>query len=347
MAKRKLTRKQAWRVKKVQEEKARRITRREQAVADTELGPELLGRVVSHFGKLVEVEPFHEEGSAGLAEAGAAESAAMQCHFRANLGSIVTGDRVVWRRGKSGLGMIEAVLPRTSMLSRPDTRGVLKPVASNIDFIVLVITPEPAPSSLLIDRYLVAAELQDIDVKLLLNKTDLLTDSNRDGIDQLLQVYEGIGYQVLRSSVKEQAGLHELKACLDHRISAFVGQSGVGKSSLVNALLPGTDVKVGEISENSKLGRHTTTNARLFHFPSGGDLIDSPGIREFGLWHLEKDAIIDGYREFQRYRGYCKFRDCRHQQEPGCALREALEKGEITQMRYDNYFTLLNSDTVG
>ncbi|MDX1692647.1 MAG: small ribosomal subunit biogenesis GTPase RsgA [Ketobacteraceae bacterium] len=353
MAKRKLTRKQAWRVKKVQEEKARRVVRREEAVADTELGPEILGRVVSHFGKLVEVEPVSDHAPVradtqdNAPKHGGNETSAMQCHFRANLGSIVTGDRVVWRRGKSGLGMIEAVLPRSSLLSRPDTRGVLKPVASNIDFIVLVITPEPAPSSLLIDRYLVAAELQGIDVKLLLNKTDLLNESNQAGINELLRIYESIGYDVLRSSVTEKAGLTQLKSHLDHRISAFVGQSGVGKSSLVNALLPGTDVKVGEISEGSKLGRHTTTNARLFHFPSGGDLIDSPGIREFGLWHLEKEAIIDGYREFRPYIGYCKFRDCRHQQEPGCALREALAKGEITQMRYDNYFTLVNSDLTG
>lgn len=344
MANRKLTRKQAWRVKKVQEEKAKRVERREKVVADGELGPEILGRVVSHFGKLVEVEP---EAAEQVDQGSADACDAMQCHFRANLGSIVTGDRVVWRRGKSGLGMIEAVLPRTSLLSRPDTRGVLKPVAANIDFIVLVITPEPTPSSLLIDRYLVAAELQDIDVKLLLNKTDLVNDANAQTINALLAVYENIGYEVLRSSVTAQEGLLALKAQLDHRISAFVGQSGVGKSSLVNALLPGVNAKVGEISEGSKLGRHTTTNARLFHFPSGGDLIDSPGIREFGLWHLEKDAVIDGYREFHPYIGYCKFRDCRHQQEPGCALRDALEKGEITQTRYDNYFTLINSDLVG
>lgn len=340
MAKRKLTRKQAWRIQKVQEEKTKRVTKREQQVDDAELGPEIEGRVVSHFGKLIEVESESDAGELLQREM-------MQCHFRANLGSIVTGDRVVWRKGKSGLGMIEAVLPRSSLLSRPDTRGVLKPVAANIDFIVLVITPQPAPSSLLIDRYLVAAELQHIDVKLLLNKTDLLTAENEDDIARLLQVYQDIGYQVLRSSVTGQEGLAELKQELDHRISAFVGQSGVGKSSLVNALLPGVNAKVGEVSENSKLGRHTTTNARLFHFPSGGDLIDSPGIREFGLWHLQKDAIIEGYREFHRYLGYCKFRDCHHDQEPGCALREALAKGEISELRFNNYFTLLHSDVVG
>ncbi|MCG8671071.1 MAG: small ribosomal subunit biogenesis GTPase RsgA [Pseudomonadales bacterium] len=338
MSKRKLTRKQAWRVQKIQEEKAKRVNKKAQSIDDSELGPEISGVVVSHFGKLVEVEALDDQGEA--------TGIRMQCHFRANLGGLVTGDRVAWREGKSGQGMIEAVLPRHSLLSRPDPRGVLKPVASNIDFIVLVVTPEPTPSSLLIDRYLVAAELQNIEVKILLNKTDLLTEQNQPGIESMLKIYQNIGYEVLRSSAKELQGLSELQAHLDHKVSAFVGQSGVGKSSLVNALLPGENVKVGELSENSKLGRHTTTNARLFHFPTGGDLIDSPGIREFGLWHLEKDDIIDGYREFQGYVGFCKFRDCRHQQEPGCALREAVEKGEVSEIRFGNYFTLLNSDLV-
>ncbi|PIE41079.1 MAG: ribosome biogenesis GTPase RsgA [Gammaproteobacteria bacterium] len=338
MSKRKLTRKQMWRVQKIQEEKARRVHRKAQAIEDAELGPELSGCVVSHFGKLVEVEELNAQGEA--------TGTCMQCHFRANLGAIVTGDRVVWRQGKSGQGMIEAVLPRSSLLSRPDVRGQLKPVASNIDFIVLVVTPWPTPSSLLIDRYLVAAELQGIDVKILLNKTDLLTEENQKPIEDMLKVYQSIGYQVLTSSATENKGLVALQQHLDHKVSAFVGQSGVGKSSLVNALLPGVNAKVGELSESSKLGRHTTTNARLFHFPTGGDLIDSPGIREFGLWHLEKSDIINGYREFQEFIGYCKFRDCRHQQEPGCALKAAVDEGKVTSRRFANYFALLNSDLV-
>jgi len=342
MAKRKLTRKQNWRIQKVQEEKTRRLEKKiEQSGENEHLGPELKGLVVSHFGTFVEVEP---EGDVEGAHSALVdnEETNVRCHFRANIGSIVTGDVVVWRLGKDGYGVIEAVLPRESLLSRPDPRGKLKPVAANIDFIVLVVTPEPTPSSILIDRYLVAAELQDIDVKILLNKTDLLTESNQADIEALLANYERIGYEVMRSSVVMSEGLVVLKERLDNHISAFVGQSGVGKSSLVNSLLPGVDIKVAELSVGSKLGRHTTTNARLFHFPDGGELIDSPGIREFGLWHLSPDRVIEGYRDFQEHIGRCRFRDCKHDREPGCALQVAVENGEVSKQRFDNYFTIVD-----
>ena len=334
MSKRKLTRQQTWRIQKIQEEKAARLERKaSQASGDgEEFGAEQEGLVVAHFGTLVEVEPAGPDSG----------TPALQCHFRANLGAIVAGDRVVMRSGQSH-GVVEAVLPRTSLLSRPDPRGQLKPVAANIDFIVLVITPEPAPSSVLIDRYLVAAELQNIPIRILLNKTDLINDMNEAMLDELLAMYRAIGYPVLESSVKTEHGLDELKQQLDHHISVFVGQSGVGKSSLVNALLPGVNAKVGELSENSRLGRHTTTNARLFHFPSGGSLIDSPGIREFGLWHLEPEQVIEGYREFDRWRFDCKFRDCRHQSEPGCALQAAAERGDVHPQRLKNYFAILQT----
>ena len=195
---------------------------------------------------------------------------------------------------------------------------------------------------MLIDRYLVAAELQDIDVKILLNKTDLLNDDNQPKIEALLEVYKDIGYEVMRSSVVTSEGLVSLKQQLDNNISVFVGQSGVGKSSLVNSLLPGVDLKVAELSEGSKLGRHTTTNARLFHFPDGGELIDSPGIREFGLWHLSPENVIDGYRDFQEHVGMCRFRDCKHDREPGCALQLAVESGEVSEQRFHNYFNIVD-----
>ncbi len=357
MAKRKLTRKQNWRIQKVQDEKAQRL---EKKLANSEvqghLGAEQEGLVVSHFGTFVEVEPILVEGAEGKDHERTEDNASaeasntgilgsegnIRCHFRANIGSIVTGDKVVWRQGKDGYGVIEVVLPRDALLSRPDPRGKLKPVAANIDFLVLVVTPEPTPSSMLIDRYLVAAELQNIDVKILLNKTDLLNEGNQPKIEALLQVYKDIGYEVMRSSVVTSEGLVSLKQQLDNNISVFVGQSGVGKSSLVNSLLPGVDLKVAELSEGSKLGRHTTTNARLFHFPDGGELIDSPGIREFGLWHLSPENVIDGYRDFQEHVVMCRFRDCKHDREPGCALQLAVEKGEVSEQRFHNYFNIVD-----
>ncbi|MBA56566.1 MAG: ribosome biogenesis GTPase RsgA [Pseudomonadales bacterium] len=329
MSKRKLTRRQSWRIQKIQDEKAARMAKKADIAGDSdELEDEEEGLVVSHFGTFVEVEP------------GSTPDQTVQCHFRANVGAIVAGDRVVMRQGKSGYGVIETVLPRSSLLSRPDPRGNLKPVAANIDFMVLVITPEPAPSSVLIDRYLVAAELQKLNIKILLNKTDLITEMNEVMLDDLLKVYRDIGYDVWECSAKTLHGLDELKQQLDQHTSVFVGQSGVGKSSLVNGLMPGVNAKVGELSENSKLGRHTTTNARLFHFPSGGDLIDSPGIREFGLWHLEPDHVIDGFHDFEPWRFECKFRDCKHQQEPGCALQDAVERGAVHPQRFENYFAI-------
>ncbi|MDW3202809.1 ribosome small subunit-dependent GTPase A, partial [Vibrio sp. 1865] len=129
------------------------------------------------------------------------------------------------------------------------------------------------------------------------------------------------------------------------RINIFVGQSGVGKSSLVNALMPELEQEVeeGAISENSGLGQHTTTAARLYHIPTGGDLIDSPGVREFGLWHLEAEEVTKAFVEFRPYLGGCKFRDCKHNDDPGCILREAVEKGEVSEVRFENYHRILES----
>ncbi|MDX1318922.1 MAG: ribosome small subunit-dependent GTPase A, partial [Oceanospirillum sp.] len=125
--------------------------------------------------------------------------------------------------------------------------------------------------------------------------------------------------------------------------SVFVGQSGVGKSSLVNVLLPGINLRVGELSEQTRKGMHTTTTAMLFHLPDGGDLIDSPGIREFGLWHIDERQVAEGFREFDGLLGGCKFRDCTHRQEPGCALRDALEAGEISPERFESYHRIIAS----
>ncbi len=336
MSKRKLTRRQSWRIQKIQDERKARARKREnqieQELQNDDLGPEQPGLIIAHYGSQLDIEPLGKPGET------------FRCHLRANLPPLVTGDRIVWRAGTKGLGVVVALDERESLLSRPDMHGQLKPVAANIDYIVLVIAPAPIPHANLIDRYLVAAETVGIEPVILLNKTDLLNDSViRQTIDDMMARYQQIGYRVLRASTRSEDGLVTLKDLLNEHTSVFVGQSGVGKSSLVNVLLPGVDTQVGALSEATGKGTHTTTAAKLFHFPAGGMLIDSPGIREFGLWHMEPHQVLEGFKDFRPYLGYCKFRDCNHDKEPGCALLEALDKGEIQAERFASYKHILNS----
>ena len=271
-----------------------------------------------------------------------------RCFLRANLGSLVTGDHVVFRPGaESGeasevrTGVVETVLERNSELSRPNPYNEIKPVAANIDSIILVIAPEPYAHPNLIDRYLVAAENCQIEPVLLLNKTDLLTPESTERFDELLERYDYLGYRSLRVCSKDPDSLAELKDFLNDQVSVFVGQSGVGKSPLINTLLPDEELKVGALSEATKKGRHTTTTARLYHFPAGGDLIDSPGIREFGLWHMSEEDVTYGFRELREIAGYCRFRDCKHETEPGCAILKALDEGIISEERFISYQRIL------
>jgi ribosome biogenesis GTPase len=333
MSKRKLSRQQAWRIEKIQAERAKRAARRDtdaqDALSGGELGPEQDGLVVAHYGTQVAVES--EPGKS------------QRCHLRANLDSLVTGDRVVWCEGDP-MGVVVAQRERQSVLSRPDPYGKLKPVAANIDQILLVIAPLPEPHANLIDRYLVAAEVVGIEPVILLNKTDLLVEEPvlSKAMDELLAIYPTLGYRVIRTSIKD-SGLDELHSALHERTSVFVGQSGVGKSSLVNVLLPDADIRVGALSESTQKGTHTTTTALLMHLNCGGTLIDSPGIREFGLWHMSKEQVEEGFREFRPLLGTCKFRDCQHEHEPGCAILEGAESGAISERRLDSYRRIVAS----
>lgn len=333
MAKRQLNRRQAWRIEKIQNERAARAAKREsqnlEALEGGDLGPEQNGLVIAHFGVQVEVEDDH--------------GGVFRCHLRANLPALVTGDRVVWRAGNQGIGVIVAQLPRHTELCRPDSRGQLKPVAGNVDLIVIVFAPMPEPHANLIDRYLVAAEHAGLQPLLLLNKADLIDDQNAPALNALLAVYRQLGYPLLEVSAHHGDGMQQLKDRLKGHISVFVGQSGVGKSSLVNSLLPDARTRVGDLSEWSGQGTHTTTTARLFHFPDGGDLIDSPGIREFGLVHVSRADVEAGFIEFSELLGHCRFRDCKHDREPGCALLGALAEGKIQQQRMNSYRSIIAS----
>ena len=337
MAKRQLSRRQSWRIEKIQEERSVRAAKRESRALEElqggDLGEEQNGLVIAHFGVLIEVEALDGEQAGQV----------FRCNRRSNLPALVTGDRVVWRPGNQQNGVIVALLPRHSELCRPDMRGQLKPVAANIDQIVIVFAPLPHPHANLIDRYLIAAEHAGIRPLLLLNKADLLDEHNSAHIDRLLATYRQLDYPLLEVSAQDGAGMDELRQRLDDRVSVFVGQSGVGKSSLVNSLLPGIDTRVGALSEQTGKGTHTTTTARLFHFPNGGELVDSPGIREFGLGHVSRQTNEEGFIEFRPLLGHCRFRDCKHDREPGCALLAALADGRIQEQRMHSYRHIIAS----
>lgn len=337
MAKRKLNKRQQWRIEKIQKERANRAARKEKNVQDQaeagELGAEQNGLIIAHFGQQLDVEALEGEHRGQV----------FRCFVRANIDSLVTGDRVVWRPGKSETGVIVARCDRNNLLERPDNFGALKPVAANIDHIILVIAPEPEPHDNLIDRYLVASESADIPAVILLNKSDLITDNNRTAIDALLNRYERLGYQVVRTSAADSQGrpAPEVEELVRDQTSVFVGQSGVGKSSIIQTLLPDEYLRVGAVSESTGKGVHTTTTARLFHVPGGGNLIDSPGIREFGLWHMTPQEVEYGFREIRPLIGLCKFRNCRHMGDPGCALDAAAENGELSPERLKSFHRIL------
>ncbi len=333
MSKRKLNRRQAWRAEKIQQERTARAQKKERNLArqvqSGELSSEQLGLIICRYSKQFEVEALEgdDQGTVHI------------CTSRTNLGNLVAGDKVVWRAGSDHTGVIESRLDRASLLERPDNFGRLKAVAANIDQMLIIISPEPSPQPNLIDRYLVAAELMNVRPILVLNKADLLNEFSEELIRELLSVYIELGYQTCEvvSSRHQEPRLSRLPELIDNRTSIVVGQSGVGKSSLINTLLPDAKLAVGELSAATGEGTHTTTQAKLFHLPTGGQLIDSPGIRDFSLWHIDVEQLQLGFVEIAMRLGHCRFRDCKHEGEPGCAIIAAVESGEIDETRFDSF----------
>ncbi|MED5355721.1 MAG: ribosome small subunit-dependent GTPase A [Pseudomonadota bacterium] len=259
------------------------------------------------------------------------------CHLRPNLSHLVAGDHVLWSDEETG-AYVTSQLERRSELKRPDARGQLKAVAANVDLIAIVVAPEPEPYANLIDRYLVAAHMASIDALIILNKSDLL-DKHPD-CAALLENYRSIGYEVMTTgpTPSETQALSDL---LGSRTSVFVGQSGVGKSSMINRLLPDEELRVGALSEGVLKGRHTTTTAEVFERPSGGFIIDSPGIREFGLQHIDPALVAPGFIEFRPFLDRCRFRDCSHLVEKDCGVLAALENNDIRTERYESFVNIV------
>lgn len=330
---RRLTKQQQRKVEQIQQQRLQRA-RRGGAAADIEtgeLGEEREGLVVARYGATLDVED--DQGTCH------------RCQLRQNIEEMVCGDRVIWQAAPDGSGVVVALAPRRNVLCRPDFKGRIKLVASNIDQIMVVCAVVPELSTGLIDRYLVAAEATGILPLIVINKTDLLAPSAREELDGRLAPYRRLGYPVIHTSARALHGLDELVAALRGHTSILVGHSGVGKSSLVQALLPDAQIRVGELSEASGKGMHTTTTAVLYHLPQGGDLIDSPGIREFGLWEITPEQAAAGFIEFRPFLGQCRFRDCSHHHEPGCAIRAAAENGAISRERLESYYRIAASLT--
>ena len=328
MAKRKLSKNQTRRLKDKESASIRRAKAKSE-FEDEALGPEREGLVIAHYGTQADIQDAQGKNI-------------IRCHLRATIQSIVAGDEVIWRQGKD-LGVVVSIQPRTTALHRPDSYGNLKAVAANVDQMIITIAPKPEPFTNLIDRYLVAAEVHGITPIIIINKSDLLVEFKRDAILRMSALYEKLGYRVIQVSAHQADTLAELEQTLIDKNSIFVGQSGVGKSSLVKALIPEKDIKVGDLSHSEAKGRHTTTHSQLFHFPKGGAFIDSPGIREFGLWHIEKEDVIEGFPELKEAASECKFRNCSHNKEPGCAIKAALKNALISEERFKNYQQIINT----
>jgi len=249
---------------------------------------------------------------------------------------LTVGDRV---RVDAELAMIESVFRRTSELSRhsPSGRGQHTLVANLDQAFLTVAAAHPKPDAWLLDRFLVLAEAADIPPRIIVNKVDRLDDADRPEVEAAIAVYEKIGYPVYWVSAKTGQGIDAVREALHGRISAIAGPSGVGKSSLLNAVQPGLQLKTGDISETNLAGKHTTTTAELLPLDGGGWVADTPGLRQVDFWEIEKSEIRYCFPEFAPYLDECKFADCRHHTELGCAVRAAVDAGEIDRRRYESY----------
>lgn len=256
-----------------------------------------------------------------------------QCVPRQHIGDPVCGDQVIWQPSGPSAGVITALQPRQTLLSRPGAAGHDKPLAANIGLLVIVVAPQPPPTGFLIDQYLVAAERIGVSALILCNKMDLLGEGARTEFLGGLQHYVEIGYALLPLSLKQTPDLGPLRASLSGRSAILVGQSGVGKSSLINALLPEDRAQIGALSNATGLGRHTTSAATSYRLDTGGRLIDSPGVRSFRLGPIERSELERGFPEFRPFIGQCRFSDCHHQQEPDCAIQAASTTGAIAPVR--------------
>jgi ribosome biogenesis GTPase len=257
---------------------------------------------------------------------------------------LAVGDEVTIAQDDSeGAWAIAEIHPRRAVLARraPGKARGERIVAANVDQVLVVFAAaKPEPHVRMLDRFLVIAEGNDIPARIIFNKVELV--GGPSGVDAIARDYERAGYDVHRTSVKARIGLDELRGVLAGKTSALTGPSGVGKSSLCNALFPGLDLRTAEISESVNKGRHTTVGALLVPIPDalGGFVVDTPGLREVGMWGLPSVDLAHCFPEFRPFLGNCRFQDCSHGHEPNCAVRSAVESGQVSRERYESFLKL-------
>lgn len=258
---------------------------------------------------------------------------------------VAVGDDVLLSYTENDRGVIEEVLPRKSKFGRP-SKGIvdkLQIIAANLDCLGIVVSVSSPPLKTgLIDRFIIAAQIGQMTPLIVINKSDLKRDKD---FDQVYNDYKSLGYELFLTSAETETddGIDELKKYLSDHRTLFAGHSGVGKSTLLNKLIPGLDLKTKKVSAYNDKGQHTTTSIELYELPSGGFIVDSPGLKVMGLWELDKKDLPFYYAEFDLYRDGCKFTSCAHRHEPKCAVKKAVENGDISKYRYDNYLSIYES----
>lgn len=268
-----------------------------------------------------------------------------------NTDPVAVGDQVQFLEAPGGSGMIVEVLPRQTKLARrsavpmPTAHAFEQVIVANVEQVVPVFAAaNPAPKWHLLDRYLVSAESAGIPALICITKLDLVQggDGSLDGeIAEAVEEYQRIGYQVVMVSAYTGKGLREMKDALRDKTSVLLGKSGVGKTSLLNALQPGLGLRVNEVSQVTGKGKHTTTHLEMFSLDFGGAIVDTPGIREFGLWDVDEQDLAGYFPEMRPFLGKCRFGlGCRHDEEPGCAIRAAVTRGQVSPLRYQSFMRL-------
>jgi ribosome biogenesis GTPase len=261
---------------------------------------------------------------------------------------VAVGDEVTFIDNQDGSGLIVDVLPRRSKLVRRSAgrKALEQVIVANLDQVVPVFaTADPAPKWNLLDRYLAMAESLALPSIICITKMDLISGSAEQALYDGLETYRKIGYRVLLTSAASGLGIDEFKAAIQSKLSAFVGKSGVGKSSLLNKLQPGLGIRVNAVSQAITKGKHTTSHLEMFSLDCGGAVVDTPGMREFGLWNVDGTDPALFFPEIRPYVGQCKFGlNCHHIKEPGCAILNAVKSGQIDERRYQSFIKILAGD---